>query len=106
MSHPTAAVLTLILACTTPSGTFVSVARGDDVVNGPLTQQYREAAKRIVTATLEGNDAYNKLEHLCVNIGHRLSGSAGLEKAIDWAVAAMKKDGQQNAHRERVMVPH
>ncbi len=106
MSHPTAAVLTLILACTAPSGAFVSVARGDDTAGGTITLQYREAARRIVTATLEGNDAYNKLEHLCVNIGHRLSGSAGLEKAIDWAVAAMKKDGQQNAHRERVMVPH
>ena len=88
------------------SGAVVSVARGENAAGGALTQQYRQAAERIVTATLEGNDAYNKLEHLCVNIGHRLSGSANLEKAIDWAVAAMKKDGQQNAHREKVMVPH
>ncbi len=106
MFHRTATVFTLIFACTTPSGAFVSVARGEDPANGPLAQQYREAAERIVTSTLEGNDAYNKLEHLCVSIGHRLSGSASLEKAIDWAVAAMKKDGQQNAHREKVMVPH
>ena len=55
---------------------------------------------------LKGNDAYAKLEHLCINIGHRLSGSRGLEEAIDWAIEAMKKDGQENVRREKVMVPH
>jgi hypothetical protein len=37
--------------------------------------------------------------------GHRLSGSDPLEKAIDWAVAAMKKDGLENVRKEPVMVP-
>ena len=107
MYHRTTRALILIFASTVQFGAAVSTARGQDATGGgALTQQYQEAAKRIVTATLEGNDAYNKLEDLCVNIGHRLSGSASLEKAIDWAVAAMKKDGQQNVRREKVMVPH
>jgi Zn-dependent M28 family amino/carboxypeptidase len=71
-----------------------------------LADQYRDVAERIVKQTLAGNDAYAKLEHLCLEIGHRLSGSPQLEKAIDWAVETMKKDGQQNCRREKVMVPH
>lgn len=71
-----------------------------------LDERNREKAGRIVAATLAGNDAYAKLEHLSLRIGHRLSGSPELEKAIDWAVAAMKKDGQENVRKEPVMVPH
>jgi carboxypeptidase Q len=38
-------------------------------------------------------------------IGNRLSGSPALDRAIQWAVAEMKKDGLENVHTERVMVP-
>lgn len=55
---------------------------------------------------MSGNDGYRRLEELCTTIGNRLSGSPQLDKAIDWAVAAMKKDGQENVRREKVMVPH
>jgi len=37
--------------------------------------------------------AYEKLVALCDGIGHRLSGSKGLEKAIEWAEATMKSEG-------------
>ena len=37
--------------------------------------------------------------------GHRLSGSASLERAIDWILDEMKKDGLQNVRGEPVMVP-
>jgi len=73
---------------------------------GAIADRYREPSQRIITAALAGNDAYRKLEELCIRIGHRLSGSPQLEKAIDWAVDAMKKDGQENVRREKVMVPH
>jgi carboxypeptidase Q len=73
---------------------------------GSVVEQYREPAQRIINAALAGNDAYRKLEDLCIKIGHRLSGSPQLEKAIDWAVAEMKRDGHENVRREKVMVPH
>ncbi len=38
--------------------------------------------------------------------GHRLSGSASLEAAIDWILSEMKADGLQNVRGERAMVPH
>ena len=37
--------------------------------------------------------------------GPRLSGSRNLERAIDWAISEMKKDGLANVKGERVKVP-
>jgi len=70
-----------------------------------LAQQYREVADRILNATMAGNDSYKKLEQLCDDVGHRLSGSPQLDKAIAWAVETMKQDGQENVHTEPVTVP-
>ena len=74
--------------------------------NDAIFVQYRPAVARIINAALASNDAYRKLENLCVDIGHRLSGSAQLDQAIRWALDTMKKDGQENVHAEEVMVPH
>jgi len=71
-----------------------------------IAERYKAQADKIIGAALAGNDGYAKLEELCLFIGHRLSGSPQLERAIDWAVEALKKDGQENVHREKVMVPH
>ena len=109
MSHRTATSLTLVLTCTILQHTALQRASGadpDTPTAGSIAERYREAAERIVSATLAGNDAYDKLEHLCVHVGHRLSGSAALEEAIDWALDTMRTDGQKNVHREKVMVPH
>lgn len=67
---------------------------------------YRETVERIVHETLRCNDAWQKMEELCDGIGHRLSGSPQLEKAIDWSLETMRKDGLVNVRREKVMVPH
>lgn len=71
-----------------------------------IADRYARATERIVRATLADNDAYNKLEQLCVGIGNRLSGSPQLDRAIDWAIKALTKDGAENVRREEVMVPH
>lgn len=73
---------------------------------GPIAVRYRNTAEQIVRTTLADNEAYDKLRYLCIGVGHRLSGSAGLEKAIYWAVETLKKDGADNVRREKVMVPH
>ena len=67
---------------------------------------YRASAGRIIGAALTKNKAYERLGYLTDRIGHRLSGSAGLERAITWALAEMKKDGLDNVRAEKVMVPH
>ncbi len=67
---------------------------------------YRSAAARIIGAALTSDRAYSRLAHLTDHIGHRLSGSKGLERAIEWAIAEMKRDGLDNVRTEKVMVPH
>ena len=69
-------------------------------------EQYRERASRIIGAALTSDSAYRRLAWLTDRIGHRLSGSESLERAIVWAVAEMKRDGLDNVHAEKVMVPH
>ena len=78
---------------------------GDDPQARSLAERYQADAKRIIDATLAGNDSYRKLEELCDDIGARLSGSAALEEAVAWAVKTMEADGQENVRTERVMVP-
>jgi len=70
-----------------------------------ITAEYRDTAKKIIDTTMASNDAWNKMEALCLEIGHRLSGSPQLDQAITWAVHTMKADGQQNVIAEPVMVP-
>jgi len=67
---------------------------------------YRNAAGRIIGAALTSKRAYERLAYLTDHIGNRLSGSAALERGIEWAVAEMKKDGLDNVRAEKVMVPH
>ena len=67
---------------------------------------YRAVAARIIGAALTSDRAYQRLAHLTDHIGNRLSGSKSLERAIEWAVAEMKRDGLDNVRPEKVMVPH
>jgi len=60
----------------------------------------------MIGAALTSDRAYSRLAHLTDHIGNRLSGSKNLERAIDWAIAEMKRDELDNVHAEKVMVPH
>lgn len=72
----------------------------------PIADRYRATAEQIVAAALAGNDSYRKLSELCDGVGHRLSGSPQLDRALQWAAEAMRRDGQANVRIEPVMVPH
>lgn len=71
-----------------------------------LGTAYREVAGQVLGAALVDEAGYERLTYLTTVIGHRLSGSAELETAIDWAVAGMKEDGLENVREQPVMVPH
>lgn len=70
-----------------------------------LDPSYQVVAARIREAAGRGTGAYRKLEELCDDIGHRLSGSPELDRAIEWAVATLRADGHENVRAEPVMVP-
>jgi carboxypeptidase Q len=68
-------------------------------------QQYREPSARLIGEALGSTFAWDRLAILTDTIGHRLSGSPALDRAIQWAVAEMTRDGLENVRTERVMVP-
>jgi carboxypeptidase Q len=74
----------------------------DDSIGVP----YGPAADSLIQAATGDSAAHLRLGKLVDTFGHRLSGSASLEAAIDWILAEMKADGLQNVRGERVMVPH
>jgi len=71
----------------------------------PIADQYREVAAKIIAAAEKDEGGWKKLAHLTDRIGHRISGSAALDRAIAWAITALKADRLDNVHGEKVMVP-
>src|SRR5713101_8123680 len=71
-----------------------------------ITEQYRETAQKLIAAALADGEGLERLQYLCDRIGNRLSGSASLERAIDWAAAEMKRAGLENVRTPSVKVPH
>src|SRR5258705_1736560 len=66
---------------------------------------YRDAETRLIKAATADDFAWQRLAELTDTYGNRLSGSENLGRAIAWAAEAMKKDGLDNVHTEKVMVP-
>jgi carboxypeptidase Q len=62
-------------------------------------------AARIAGAALASDRAWRRLSELCDGIGHRLSGSAALDRAVAWARAAMVEDGLDSVWLQPVKVP-
>jgi len=67
--------------------------------------QYRDPAARLIGEAVGDTFAWRRLAVLTDTIGNRLSGTPELDRAIAWATAEMKRDGLENVHTEKVMVP-
>ncbi len=67
---------------------------------------WQPAVDAIVREALARGQAFSKLERLVEVAPHRLSGSAGLAAAVEWARQAMVADGLENVRLQPVMVPH
>ncbi len=70
-----------------------------------IAERYGQVADRIINAALSDSAAYDRLAVLTDRFGPRLSGTEPLERAIDWILDQMRKDGLDNVHGEPVMVP-
>jgi carboxypeptidase Q len=66
--------------------------------------QLQPDSNRLLAAATATDFAWRRLAELTDRFGHRLSGSANIERAIKWAVATMKADGLENVRTEPVMV--
>ncbi|KAL1402507.1 hypothetical protein pipiens_006063 [Culex pipiens pipiens] len=70
---------------------------------------YQPIVNAIVSRIFEGDFAgktWESLSELVDTFGARLAGSEQLEKAIDYVVDGMKRDGLENVHTENASVPH
>ncbi len=66
---------------------------------------FRDHADKLIKAATADQFAWDRVAELTDTYGQRISGSDNLNRAIAWAVETMKKDGLENVHTERVMVP-
>src|SRR5688500_16127306 len=66
---------------------------------------FRAHACKLITAASADQFGWDRLAELTDTYGQRLGGSENLNRAITWAVETMKKDGLDNVHTERVMIP-
>lgn len=62
--------------------------------------------KSIFDETLVSGESYQLLDELCNDIGARLSGSEGAEKAVQWGKKVMEAYGFDRVYLQEVMVPH
>jgi len=82
---------------------FVPATRAQN--NAAWLDPYRANAQKLIAAATADQFAWDRLAEITDTFGQRLSGSENLNRAIAWAQEAMKKDGLENVHAERVMVP-
>jgi carboxypeptidase Q len=73
--------------------------------HGSWLDPFRANAGKLIAAATADQFAWDRLAELTDTYGQRLSGSDNLNRAIAWAVDTMKKDGLDNVHTERVMIP-
>jgi hypothetical protein len=71
-----------------------------------ISEQYNPAARQLIRAAMSDDAGLARLEYLCDRIGNRLSGSASLERAIQWSAEEMRQAGLENIQTPPVMVPH
>lgn len=74
----------------------------------PLNPDAAKKAAQITDFFLKGrgqNQSWDKLGTFVDTIGSRVSGSAGLENAVTYMLAALTADGLENVHGEAVTIP-
>ena len=69
-------------------------------------EPHRASSNALIQAALRDSAAFQRLGRLVDGFGHRMTGAQSLERAIDWIVAEMKKDGLENVRKEPVTVTH
>lgn len=95
--HRLALALVLILPV---ASSFPLVGQSTDIAG-----RYAPIADSIIDAALADSSAYERLARLVDRFGPRVSGSENLERAIDWMLDEMRRDGLQNVRGEQVLVP-
>jgi hypothetical protein len=78
----------------------------NSVAFSPQQVDHAPFVRSVFEHALLDSRSYPWLESLCYSVGHRLSGSAGAEKAVRWAKSVMDTMGLDSVWLQPVMVPH
>jgi len=70
-----------------------------------IRERYGPVAERLIARATQDSAAWTRLAELTDRFGHRFSGSESLERAIDWILGEMRRDGLDAVRGEPVMVP-
>lgn len=65
-----------------------------------------QQVKKIADEILLNSTAYQNLYYLCKNVGARLSGSVGAQKAVEATTRMLKEAGADTVYWQECMVPH
>lgn len=79
---------------------------GSPNASSNLRATYSAVADHIIRRATADDRAWQRIASWTDRYPHRLSGSEVLERAIDWALQELSRDGLQHVHGEPVMVPH
>lgn len=71
----------------------------------PATSAAEDLDRKLILLAKEGSEIKNNLTYLCDEIGPRLTGSANLKRAVEWAANRMKSYGLSNVHLEAWSLP-
>jgi len=85
-----------------PSALAAQAGAGQD----SIVARYQPVADRLIHAAQADSAAWLRLAELTDRFGNRLSGSESLERALDWVLTEMRRDGLDSVRGEPVMVPH
>ncbi len=110
MLLPMLLTATCVFACDTKKNEALPAVRNAAHIDvsafaAELEGNYAARARRIIETVRANNDSWQKMRELCDGVGHRLSGSPQLERAVAWALESLKRDGQEGVRAEEVMVP-
>ncbi len=70
-----------------------------------LPEESSQIVERILERALTEGETWSKLQELCGEAPHRLSGSEGAQRAVEWALEKMRADGLENVRLEPCTVP-
>lgn len=71
-----------------------------------VNQDDTRVIKQFFDEALTTRETYQLLDHLCNNIGHRLSGSEGAAAAVEWTEKVMTDYGFDKVYKQDIMVPN
>lgn len=103
MNKTTRLIPTLALICLS----FFSCQNASEAPSSTqLNQEDLTVIRSIFDEALANGQGYGWMEELCKDVGPRLSGSEGAEKAVIWGKELMEELGFDKVYLQDVMVPH